>query len=126
MRTKMTKDKQLFSKQSSQDIDFIITIERIKMKRSLFRVIAYKLANGETAITTRQMAISVKKPLYTAQEFMRQMKVEPIRVQMPNRSVTDMISVSIVLDFWTYLNESGQGNLLTKIGQQYLNEYLTE
>jgi hypothetical protein len=122
----MTKYKQLFSKQSPKDIDVIVTVERIKMKRNLFRVIAYKLANDEIAITTRQMAIAVKKPLYTAQEFIRKMKIEPIRVQMPNRSVTDMISVSIVLDFWTYLNESGQGNVLTKIGQKYLNEYLME
>ncbi len=122
----MTKDKQLFSKQSTQDIDVIVTVERIKMKRNLFRVIAYKLANDETAITTRQMAIAVKKPLYTAQEFIRKMKIEPVLVQMPNRSITDMVSVSIVLDFWAYLNESSQGNLLTKIGQQYLTEYLEE
>jgi hypothetical protein len=72
------------------------------------------------------MAVSVKKPSYTARQFMRKMGVEPVRVQMPNRSVTDMISISIVMAFWKSLNEEGVGNPLTKIGQKYLDEYLTE
>jgi hypothetical protein len=121
----MTKDNQLFSKKAPQNDAFLPAIKRIKMRRKLFRVSAYKLANGETAITTRQMAISVKKPLYIAKEFIRKMGVKPIQVQMPNHSVTDMISVSTVLDFWRYLNESGQGNPLTKVAQKYLTEYLT-
>ena len=122
----MTKENQLFSKKYLQDGDFFVAIERIKIKHKLFRVIAYKLATGDTAITTRQMAVSVKKPSYAARQFMRKMGVEPIRVQMPNRSVTDMISISIVTAFWKSLNESGEGNPLTKIGQKYLDEYLTE
>ncbi|MGB3757322.1 MAG: hypothetical protein WBA07_13260 [Rivularia sp. (in: cyanobacteria)] len=122
----MTNSSQLFSKKYLQDGDFLVAIERIKIKHKLFRVIAYKLATGETAITTRQMAVSVKKPSYTARQFMRKMGVEPVRVQMPNRSVTDMISISIVMAFWKSLNESGEGNPLTKIGLIYLDEYLTE
>ena len=126
LEKKMTQDKRLFSKKSPEDGNFLLTIERIKVRYQLFRVIAYKLADGEIAITTRQMAISVKKPLYTAQEFMRKMGVKPIIVQMPNRSVTDMTSASIVVAFWKYLNESGKGNQLTKLGQKYLDKYLTD
>jgi hypothetical protein len=122
----MTQDNRLFSKKSPEDGNLLLTIERIKVRYQLFRVIAYKLADGEIAITTRQMAASVKKPLYTAQEFMRKMGVKPIIVQMPNRSVTDMISASIVVAFWKYLNESGKGNPLTKVGQKYLDKYLTD
>ena len=122
----MTKDIQLFSKKYLTDGDYLIAVERIKIKHKLFRVIAYKLATGDTAITTRQMAFSVKKPFYTARQFMRKMGVEPIRVQMPNRSITDMIHMEVVTAFWKSLNESGEGNPLTIIGQKYLDEYLIE
>ncbi len=122
----MTKNVQLFSKKYLTDGDYLVAVERIKIKHKLFRVIAYKLVTGDTAITTRQMWVSVKKPSYTARQFMRKMGVEPIRVQMPNRSVTDMIEISIVTAFWKLLNESGEGNPLTIIGQKYLDEYLIE
>ncbi|WP_144051030.1 hypothetical protein [Calothrix sp. PCC 6303] len=121
---KMTKNNPLFSKEFPQDEDIIIAIKRIKLRRKLFRVIAYKLENGETAITTRQMVTSVKKPLYTAQEYIRKTDIQVIKVQMLNRSVTEMVYTSVVLDFWKSLNESGKGNALTIIGQQYLDEYL--
>ena len=122
----MTKNVQLFSKKYLTDGDYLVAVERIKIKHKLFRVIAYKLVTGDTAITTRQMWVSVKKPSYTARQFMRKMGVEPIRVQMLNRSVTDMIEISIVTAFWKSLNESGEGNPLTIIGQKYLDEYLIE
>jgi hypothetical protein len=57
---------------------------------------------------------------------MRKNGVEPMRVQMLNRSVTDMTTISIVLAFWKYLNESGKGNVLTRVGQEYLDEYLID
>ncbi|MGD1872972.1 MAG: hypothetical protein ACFB02_07950 [Mastigocoleus sp.] len=122
----MTKENQLFSKKCLQDGDPLVAVERIKIKHKLFRVIAYKLATGETAITTRQMSVCVKKPSYTARQFIRKIGVKPIQVQMPNRSVTDMIDIGIVKAFWQSLNESGEGNPLTKIGQKYLDEYLAQ
>ncbi|PAX52240.1 hypothetical protein CK510_20345 [Brunnivagina elsteri CCALA 953] len=122
----MTKHNGLFSKKVPKNGICLKSIERIKIRRKFFRVIAYKLIDGEIVITIRQMAISVKKTLHTAKEFMRKMKIRPIKVQMPNRSVTDMIPLSVAVVFWKYLNESGKGNSLSRIGQEYLDEYLTD
>lgn len=121
----MAKINGAFSKKVSEDSVCLKTIERMKMRRKLFRLTAYKLTDGETVITTRQMVIAVKNKPYMAKEFMRRMKIRPIQVQMPNGCVTDMVPVSVVLVFWKYLNESGKGNYLTRIGQKYLDEYLS-
>lgn len=122
----MTKENQFFSKKFPQDATFLQALERIRMRHKLFRVIAYKLADGEIAITTRQIAIAVKKPPKAAKEFMRKMGINPIQVKMPNHAVTDMIPISIAVAFWKYLNESGKGNALTKFGQKYLDDYVTD
>jgi hypothetical protein len=102
------------------------TLERIRLRHKLFRVMAYKLANGETAITTRQMAIAVRKSPKSAKEFLRKTGIRPIKVQMPNRVVTDMIPISTAAAFWKYLNESGKGNTLTRVAQKYLDGYISD
>ena len=96
------------------------------MRYKLFTVVAYKLENGETVMTTRQMAVAVHKSPKTASEFMRNMGITPLQVLLPNRIVTDMIPVEIALAFWKSLNESDKGNVLTKLGQIYLENYLTD
>jgi hypothetical protein len=118
----MTEDRQVFSNDFGRNCDFQYTIERIKMKYKFFKIVAYKLVNGETAITTRQMAISVCKSTDSAQQFMKQFGVSPIKVKLPNHFVVEMIPLSIAVDFWKYLNQVGKGNTLTKLGQKYLEK----
>lgn len=120
----MTKNNRLFSTSFADDDEVIVAIERVRLKHKLFRLVTYRLENGETAVTTRQMAISVKKPLYTAKEYIRKRNIQVVKVQMLNRSITDMVYISTVLEFWKSLNSSRKGNALTVIGQQYLHEYL--
>ncbi|WP_337884484.1 hypothetical protein [Fischerella thermalis] len=107
-----------------QDSTLLLATERIRMKHKNFRVIAYKLPNGQTAITVRQMAVAVQKPSKNAKEFLRITGVRPWKVQMPNRCITDMISLSTVAAYWKHLNESGKGNIQTRLGQQLLIDYL--
>ncbi|QIR37266.1 hypothetical protein HCG51_11445 [Tolypothrix sp. PCC 7910] len=108
----MAKNQPQFSKNCTSDSILLYTLERIRLKHQLFRVIAYKLVNGQTAITTRQMAVAVRKPPKTAKEFLKKTGIRSVKVQMPNRVVTDMIPISTVAAFWKYLNESGKGNTL--------------
>lgn len=122
----MTKANKKVAKNFAQDSTLLNTIQRIRLRHNYFSVMAYKLANGQTAITTRQMAIAVQKPPKCAKEFIRKVGVRPVKVQMPNRCVADMIPVSVAAAFWKHLNESGKGNVFTLLGQQYLDNYSTD
>lgn len=104
--------------------NFLLAVERFKIKGKYLSIVAYKLQNGEVAITLRQAAVSVKKTPPTVKEFMRDRGIRPWKVQMPNHCITDMIALSAVAKYWKHLNESGQGNLLTKLGQEMLANYL--
>jgi hypothetical protein len=122
----MTEENQSHPKKSQQNSDLPYTTERIKMKYKIFKLIAYKLVNGQTAITTRQMAISVCKTANIVERFLERRGVSPIKVILPNHLVADMIPLSIAVDFWKYLNNSGRGNTLTKLGQKYLDQNIVD
>lgn len=95
-------------------------VERKKIKRKYLKLITYKLPNGETAITVRQMALSVRNKPQIAKKFLKKMGIRPITVQLPNHRIADMVSLSTVAAFWEYLEESGQGNSFTKLGREML------
>ncbi|NJL64039.1 MAG: hypothetical protein HC903_22155 [Methylacidiphilales bacterium] len=96
------------------------------MKYKIFKLIAYKLVNGQTAVTTRQMAVAVCKSASSAERFLEKQRISPIKVMLPNHLVADMIPLSIAVEFWKSLNNSGRGNILTKLGQTYLEQRIVD
>jgi hypothetical protein len=101
-------------------------IKRILLKEKPFRIVAYKLPSEQIVVTVRQMAVAVNKPPKTAKQFLRRMRVCPIKVQMLNRHITDMILASTAAEYWKHLNESGKGNALTILGEKLMTDYLTD
>ncbi|NJR19223.1 MAG: hypothetical protein HC785_28355 [Calothrix sp. CSU_2_0] len=75
----MTEENQSPSKKSQQNSDLPYTTERIKMKYKIFKLIAYKLVNGQTAVTTRQMAVAVCKSASSAERFLEKQRISPIK-----------------------------------------------
>ena len=92
------------------------------MKSRYFKIIAYRLADGETVISLRQMALTVRHAPQTAKEFIRKKGVKPWKVRMPNRNVAEAIPLSLAVAYWKYLEESGKGNQFTKLGQQLISD----
>lgn len=92
------------------------------MKRKYLKIIAYRLPNGETAITVRQMALSVRHKPQIAKKFLKKQGICPITVQLPNHRLTDMVPLSTAAAFWEYLDASGQGNSFTKVGREMLTD----
>jgi hypothetical protein len=115
--------KRQFPRSYSDSSDVTYIQERIIIRQSCFQVIAYRLMNGEIAVPTRNMTAVVHKPKSKGKRFIESLGVETTQVVLPNHVVTDMISISCVFDFCKYLNESGQGNFWTEIGQHHLKPY---
>lgn len=105
----------------SSDVTYIQ--ERIIIRQSNFKVIAYKLMNGEIAVPTRKMTAVVHKPKSKGKRFIESLGYSPTPVVLPNHVVTDMISISCFFNFCKHLNESGQGNFWTQLGQHHLKPY---
>lgn len=104
--------------------NLLAAVERIKLEYKYLKIIAYKLPDEETAVTLRQMALAVRHHPRTAKKFIKKVGVRPIKVQMPNHCIADMVDLPTTAAFWKSLNESGQGNLLTRLGQEMLADYL--
>lgn len=115
--------KQQFPRNHSDSSDVMCIQERIIIRQLCFQVIAYRLMNGEIAVPTRNMTAVVHKPKSKGKQFIENLGVKPTLVVLPNHVVTDMISISCVFNFCKYLNESGQGNFWTEIGQHHLKPY---
>lgn len=118
--------KQHFPTSYDDASNLMYTQERIIIRQKCFRVIAYRLINGEIAVPTRKMTAQVHKCELEGEQFIKSLGLEPSRVVLPNHVVTDMISISHAFDFWKYLNESGKGNPWTKLGQQFLEQYFSK
>lgn len=101
--------------------NFISVVERIKLRLKCFNIVAYKLLGGETAVTIRQAAISVRYKPQSVEEFLKKKGVQSWKVQMPNNCIADMIPLSTAAAYWKHLNGSGKGNILTKLGQEMCN-----
>lgn len=110
---------------SSRITNFTSVVERIKLRLKCFNIVAYKLLGGETAVTIRQAAISVRYKPQNVEEFLKKKGIQSWKVQMPNNCFADMIPLSTAAAYWNHLNSSGKGNILTKLGQEMCN-YLEE
>lgn len=98
--------------------DLLSVVERIKFRLKCFNIVAYKLLGGETVVTVRQAAVSVRQKPQSFKEFLKKKEVKAWKVQMPNNCIADMIYLSTAGAYWQYLNASGRGNILTKLGQE--------
>jgi glycerate-2-kinase len=101
--------------------DLLSVVERIKLRLKCFNIVAYKLLGGETVVTVRQAAVSVRQKPQSFKEFLKKKEVKAWKVQMPNNCMADMIPLSSAAAYWQYLNTSGKGNVLTKLGEQMCN-----
>lgn len=101
--------------------DVLLVVERIKMRCKYFKIVAYKLFGGETVVTVRQSAVSVRQKPQSFEEFLKKKGVQSWKVKMPNNCIADMIPLSTAAAYWKHLNASGKGNMLTKLGQEMCN-----
>ncbi|RUT03789.1 hypothetical protein DSM106972_047030 [Dulcicalothrix desertica PCC 7102] len=120
-----TNTNQPTNNQTQKSTTLIVT-ERFKLQSKSFRVTAYKLPDGKTTVTVRQMAITVRKQPKTAKDFLKRLGISPITARMPNCCVADMVYLPTVIDYFRDLNESGRGNIRTLLGQEFLTKHLLE
>lgn len=112
------------SKRSAKSAKVLRVVQRIRMVYKCLRIIVYILENGEKTVTFRQAAISVGQRKQNFKSFLKKIEVEPEEAMLPNRCLSDMISLSVTAQYWRYLNQSGQGNFLSQMGEKMLADYL--
>ena len=106
------------------DSPVLRAIGRTKLYYKYLKIVSYHLENGEIAMTLRQAEVAVKKPPLKVKSFLREIGETFREVEMQNRCVTNMITLSAVAQYWQYLNQCKKGNLMTQFGEELLADYL--
>ena len=109
---------------STNSAKVLRVVQRIRMVYKCLRIVVYILENEEKTVTLRQAAVSVGKGEHSSKDFVKKIGVTPQKAMLPNRCLSKMISLSVTAQYWRYLNQSGQGNFLSQMGEKMLADYL--